>query len=629
MNPRRLAALGAVAITSVAMGTGASAAPEALEVVGVDTATVSAVSVVVAAPAQLAGTFVPADAWVLREDSERRSIAVEPVSNDDLEIALAIDTSGSMLGAPLEAAKAAAVTFIRQMPERSRVALLSFDDQAVVLSPLTSDRELLVGMVQGLQAQGETALDDAVVAAASLFPAGTQARRSLVLLSDGGDTRSTASADVAIAALGAAGATGYVVSLVTPETDATALQTLAERSGGRVVPALDPEAISEVLADVGTSLTNQYRLTFPSEGRGRTVIAISLRDAGIAASAERVIELPTRPAPNAPETARPTLVTAAHESWKVTAGLAAAGVGILVLALSFIFFIFAPRQRERRKDRPNLRLRAPRTGALQGISDRAASLAERSLERRGRGAKLNAALEHAGLALRPGEYVVLAVSAAFVGFALSLLVIGVAGALVVAVLVAIGFRLALRWKADRRRSRFADQLVDTLQLLAGSLRAGYGMLQAVDAVAREADSPTAEEFQRLVIETRLGRSVSDALHAMAARVDNDDFEWVEQAVDINREVGGDLTEVLDRVGETIRERDQIRRQVKALSAEGRLSALILIGLPIGMFGFIRVVNPEYIGELTGSSAGIVMIVVGVVLLLLGSIWLRNIVRVRF
>jgi tight adherence protein B len=116
---------------------------------------------------------------------------------------------------------------------------------------------------------------------------------------------------------------------------------------------------------------------------------------------------------------------------------------------------------------------------------------------------------------------------------------------------------------------------------------------------------------------------------MAARVDNDDFEWVVQAVDINREVGGDLTEVLDRVGETIRERDQIRRQVKALSAEGRLSALILIGLPIGMFGFIRVVNPEYIGELTGSSAGIVMIVVGVVLLLLGSIWLRNIVRVRF
>ena len=131
-------------------------------------------------------------------------------------------------------------------------------------------------------------------------------------------------------------------------------------------------------------------------------------------------------------------------------------------------------------------------------------------------------------------------------------------------------------RADRRRARFSDQLGDTLQLLAGSLRAGYGLLQAIDAVAQEAEEPTRQEFRRLVIETRLGRDLTDALHSMADRVGGEDFEWVVQAIEIHREVGGDLAEVLDTVAGTIRERNQLHRQVKALSAEGRLSAYVLM-----------------------------------------------------
>jgi tight adherence protein B len=168
-----------------------------------------------------------------------------------------------------------------------------------------------------------------------------------------------------------------------------------------------------------------------------------------------------------------------------------------------------------------------------------------------------------------------------------------------------------------------------LQLLAGNLRAGHGLLQSVDTLADESESPTREEFRRVVIEARLGQNLTDALHATADRVRNADFEWVVQAMDIHREVGGDLAEILDRVGNTIRDRNSIRRQVSALSAEGRLSAAILFVLPIALTVVIALVNPGYLSELTDTTAGNVMIGLGVGLMLAGGIWLRRVIRVVF
>ena len=141
----------------------------------------------------------------------------------------------------------------------------------------------------------------------------------------------------------------------------------------------------------------------------------------------------------------------------------------------------------------------------------------------------------------------------------------------------LGARLLVEFRAGRRQAAFADQLDDSLQLMASSLRAGHSLLRAVDVGAREdASAPTSEEFARIVNETRVGRDLSDALDEVAERMGSDDFTWVAQAIAIHREVGGNLAEVLDAVGHTIRERNQIRRQVKALSAEGKLSAIVLM-----------------------------------------------------
>ncbi len=123
--------------------------------------------------------------------------------------------------------------------------------------------------------------------------------------------------------------------------------------------------------------------------------------------------------------------------------------------------------------------------------------------------------------------------------------------------------------------------------------------------------------------------MGQALDETAARMDSDDFGWVAQAIAINRQVGGNLAEVLDTVGGTIRERGQIRRQVKALSAEGKLSAIVLMALPFGVTGFLVVTNPGYLAKFTESPIGYGLIALAVVLLLVGGLWLRKVTTLKF
>ena len=156
---------------------------------------------------------------------------------------------------------------------------------------------------------------------------------------------------------------------------------------------------------------------------------------------------------------------------------------------------------------------------------------------------------------------------------------------------------------SRRQRAFADQLEDSLQLMSSGLRAGHSLLQALDGVSQEMPQPASEEFARIINETRVGRDLAQALDETAARTDSKDFAWVAHAIAINRQVGGNLAEVLDTVGGTIRERGQIRRQVKALSAEGKLSAIVLMALPFGVTGFLTLTNPGYLAKFTESLVG--------------------------
>lgn len=266
---------------------------------------------------------------------------------------------------------------------------------------------------------------------------------------------------------------------------------------------------------------------------------------------------------------------------------------------------------------------------LSALGARAVALTERALARRARDRMVAAALERAGIDLRPPEFVLLAVCSALAGAFVGLAVGGVGPALVFAGAVIAGFVGVVRWKIHRRQQAFAEQLPDTLVLLTSGLRAGHSLPQAVDAIVTESLPPTSEEFRRVLFETQLGHSLPEAMGALAERMHSEDLGWVVEAIEIQGTVGGDLAELLENVNRTIRDRNRVRRQIDTLTAEGKLSAVVLFLLPLAMFAFMTIANPAYIGELTSSLFGIVLLAVGAGLMVAGGFWLRRIVRLVY
>jgi tight adherence protein B len=305
------------------------------------------------------------------------------------------------------------------------------------------------------------------------------------------------------------------------------------------------------------------------------------------------------------------------------------GIGAVAAALLVLTLVVLPPGRSRvplsRLD-PSV---VPSVSALAGAGAAAGAAVEKVLVRRGRLAAGAAALERAGMTITLPNFVLAVGLTTVVTGTLGLVLGGPMLGLLLVVVVPFGAKLLLGFRAGRRQAAFAEQLDDVLQLMAGSLRAGHSLLRAVDSVSTEANSPTSEEFARIVNETRVGRDLNDALDEVAERMGSDDFTWVAQAIAIHREVGGNLAEVLDAVGHTIRERNAIRRQVKALSAEGKLSAVVLMALPFGVTGFISMTNPRYLAKFTESLVGYGMLGVAGVMLLVGALWLKKTVAIRF
>ncbi|NNF68943.1 MAG: type II secretion system protein F [Acidimicrobiia bacterium] len=263
------------------------------------------------------------------------------------------------------------------------------------------------------------------------------------------------------------------------------------------------------------------------------------------------------------------------------------------------------------------------------ILRRFANRAEREAERRGLIPSIETALVQANIPLKPGEAIMAALVLAIVGGAVSALMarnafvgLGVG----VAVLVIAG--IAVQAIANRERERFETQLPDTLNLVAASLRAGYSLMQAIEAVAQEAPDPTGREFGRAISEIRLGRSPTESLKDIANRIGSVDFDWAVLAIEIQREVGGNLGEVLQTTSETMLQRTRLKREVKAMTAEGRISAWVLGSLPFVMFGYMFVNNRSYLDPLLTSGWGLTALGGGVLLMIAGIFWINRIVKVE-
>lgn len=207
------------------------------------------------------------------------------------------------------------------------------------------------------------------------------------------------------------------------------------------------------------------------------------------------------------------------------------------------------------------------------------------------------------------------------------------GSLVVAALIGAALAWAatemyLRRKITVRQRAFTTQMPDVMQLVASSLRSGFSLTQALDAAARQGTEPTASELGRALTETRLDVDLEDALDKVAKRMQCSELAWATMAMRISRQVGGNLAEVLMTTVNTMRERAILKRQVRSLSAEGRLSAYILVALPICIGLWLFLVRRDYVRPLYTTGAGIGMLVAAVLAIAVGSWWLSRVVKVE-
>jgi tight adherence protein B len=269
------------------------------------------------------------------------------------------------------------------------------------------------------------------------------------------------------------------------------------------------------------------------------------------------------------------------------------------------------------------------TSSIVRLKRRAVDLTSQVADRAGLLTRVEALLDQTNLPLRPAE--ALCFYAATVGAALLLALIGAPNVAVGLVMVGLAASLPVVAVKRMRRKRllaFEKMLPDTLTLLAGSLRAGYSFLQGVEAVAQETDEPMAGELRRAIAEARLGRPMEEALGDIGVRMASQDFEWAVMAIRIQREVGGNLAELLQTVAETMNQRTRLRGEVKALTAEGRMSAIVVALLPIAIGGYMSMVAPDYIGTLFSSTVGWIMVGGSGVLAAAGFVWLRKIVNIE-
>lgn len=518
------------------------------------------------------------------------------------EVLVVVDTSGSMAGAPLAAAKEAVTAFVGRLPASVAVGLVAFGPRPVVLAAPGAPRAAVLAAVATLEAGGETALYDTLVTISrDVPPVGDPGRRAVVLLSDGGDTVSAATLSDALNV--ARSVRIEVIELASPESSQPALAAIAASGGGSIA----------TVADLG-ALATTYELT-----------ARNLLDGPPADGADASPDTVTNgPAPDA------GTVDAALDRLD-TIGVAATGpspivgVGLVLLAIAVLAVAAGGGGRADR-----LRRLAAAGIVVPGVDRTAAGSTAPSraaaafIERSGRRVALQRALERAGSSLGPEEFVLRVTMVAVVVAVLGAVTVGVLAVPVVGIGAPLGARVWLSTRATSRRNKFLAALPDLLQVIVAMLRSGYGFLQALDAVGSEADEPARSEIRRVLLEVRAGRDLADALGAMATRLDAADLAWIVDAVEINQTVGGDLAHVLDTVASTIRDRQRLRRQVSALTAEGRVSAYVMMGLPPGVAVALAIMNPAYFARLT-EGVGLVLLGGAGVSLVVGYLWMRRMI----
>lgn len=573
-------------------------------------------------------------------DLVEASTAIPLADEQALGIVLAIDASTSMEeDALIERVLEAVREFIANKAPNDQIAIVAFNSEVRVVQDFTTDVDRLLASIEEFPLGDFTAAYDAIIRSAALFE-DSELQPNIIVFTDGEDTFSQNTVAQAEAAVRAAGGALFAMGQDHPGFDA--LAQVAERTGGQAFLADDAGAVGQLFTDVRATLERQYITTFSSRHPSGTVpLSLSIGSSTdevemvVGSAREGAANLEPVPvaSPSGPEFLRK------KTGLYVGLGLLALAAFIAALSLGITFlgrentlsatlqpysegFVAAADDTDDDDGRPQHMATTP-------ILQRAVEATEQLAERRGLLQLVEAKLEQANLSLRPAEAIFFYVAGIVVIAALFLALVGSAfGALIGTVVAALIPPAILNFLAARRRKQFVALLPDTLQLLASTLRAGFSLMQGVEAVSTEVSEPMGRELRRVVTEARLGRPLEESLEAVAERMGSPDFAWAVMAIRIQREVGGNLAELLVTVADTMVERERLRRDVDALTAEGRVSAIVLGLLPFGLGIFIAGANPGYMDPLFEETMGRIMLFGALILMGVGFVWMKKTIEVE-
>lgn len=627
---------GIVAATAIMWGAGASHAIAAESAVEIDSVRAGSGDVELAITASNMPANVVLDSTTVQVTGDGVELAArvtsqgrsrEPAKGEARGVVLLMDTSGSMEGY-IDAARRAAVNYGESVPDDVRVGLVTFDKRPKLVLGPTTDREALADAVSAIRIGGETSLYDAIdLGVSTLDRLGGSGQRRLVVLSDGDDTTSATTLSAAATSLAKHDIVADVVAF--RDGNMSVATRLADANEGQVLTADSSAELSAAFTSIATWYTERALISVevPRDFAGETVtMTVTVTAEGIRFSDSDSVSIPGG--------------LAWWFSWWPEWSWPVWVLGAITFTAILLSLLLLGGVGRGRAERPSIfdqiaqygphRKFVPEKPKERAFTRAALDWTEEMLRARGWEEKLAERLDLAGLRMKAAEWTLLRVCFGVV-LAGVLMLLGsgfVVGVVLGMVLGWVGTMLFVTIKISRRRAAFADQLPDALQLVAGSLESGFSLAQALDAVVREDTQPIAGEFSRALAETRLGVELENALLRTALRMESEDLKWIVMAIRIQREVGGNLAEVLRNTVTTMRERAQTRRQVRALSAEGRLSAYVLLGLPFAMAGYFFVVRAEYMRPLYTTGMGLVMLAGSVIVMVLGSFWMSRLVKVE-
>ena len=598
--------------------------------------------------AQLTSARFPDRAYALTLPEERRLVADdvevlengEPVASPSVipgdragarsfGLVLVIDASISMRGEPISSAMEAARSFAGRRQVDQRLGVITFDAQATTVLPMTADQGRVDAALAGEPALGSgTAIRDASLAAVKMLRSDRATGGSVVVLSDGADVYSKVGMGSVLDAARGAGVRIFTVGLKSRSYRAATMRELADGTGASYALASSPRRLERIFDRLGAALSRQYLLRYRSLAKPEKRVAVEVRIRGgdMVASAGYT-------SPALALAAKPPFRRSIEETfWLSPLAALAVSLGCALMLGGTLLLLLRNRgggllERVRHFVPHTAAVDDPEApSSLHGLAPgrRAGS----RWARLRRLVRLRQDLDVAQMRVSAERLVLAVACGTLVTMWLLATVSGTRGAALLGLVVPVGTRLYVRFKAGRQRKAFAEQLPDNVQVVASAMRAGHSFIGALSVVVEEAAEPSRREFQRLVHDERLGKPIDEAFAVAASRMRNDELDHIGLVARMQTETGGNTSEVLDRLVETLRSSAELRRLVHTLTAQGRLGGWVVSAMPVAVLAAMTVLSPTHAERIFSTGSGHVMLIVSAVLICLGSFAIRRIVDIK-